>query len=182
MNDLPLRFLHDLRLGGVALLLCLTTAMRAADLWIEAEAFTNRGGWQVDQQFMDCMGSPYLLAHGLGSPVADAVTNITIPERNTYFIYVRTYNWTSPWSTKEGPGAFRLAVGGKTLSTTLGTTGNRWEWQRAGSISLPKGERTLRLIDLTGFDGRVDAIFISTVDTPPPSQDAELAAFRHKAM
>lgn len=44
----------------------------AAGLMVEAENFASKGGWVVDQQFMDLMGSPYLLAHGLGCPVADA--------------------------------------------------------------------------------------------------------------
>ena len=38
---------------------------------IEAEAFEDVGGWVNDQQFMDLMGSPYLLAHGIGVPVED---------------------------------------------------------------------------------------------------------------
>ena len=46
---------------------------------VEAEAFGNRGGWVVDPQFMDVMGSPYLLAHGLGRPVPDAVTTVELP-------------------------------------------------------------------------------------------------------
>ena len=41
---------------------------------IEAESFSNTGGWVVDPQFVEQMGSPYHLAHGLGKPVADAVT------------------------------------------------------------------------------------------------------------
>ncbi|MFA7003913.1 MAG: pyridine nucleotide-disulfide oxidoreductase, partial [Verrucomicrobiia bacterium] len=45
---------------------------------VEAEGFTDRGGWTVDQQAMDVMGSPYLLAHGLGTPVADAVMKIKV--------------------------------------------------------------------------------------------------------
>jgi len=44
------------------------TASAAQTILIEAEAFTNHGGWVVDQQFMDQMGSPFLLAHGLGKP------------------------------------------------------------------------------------------------------------------
>src|SRR5512139_758121 len=39
---------------------------------LEAEHFADLGGWEVDQQSMDVMGSPYLLAHGLGVPVKDA--------------------------------------------------------------------------------------------------------------
>src|SRR5438067_12994638 len=38
---------------------------RPVTLLVEAESFSNPGGWVVDPQFMDQMGSPYLLAHGL---------------------------------------------------------------------------------------------------------------------
>ena len=50
----------------------------ATPVFIEAESFSQKGGWSVDQQFMDIMGSPYLLAHGMGCPVADATTSFTI--------------------------------------------------------------------------------------------------------
>ena len=30
----------------------------------------DAGGWALDAQFMDVMGSPYLLAHGLGVRVS----------------------------------------------------------------------------------------------------------------
>ena len=40
---------------------------------VEAEAFADKGGWVVDPQFVEQMGSPYLLAHGKGIPVADAM-------------------------------------------------------------------------------------------------------------
>ncbi|MGD9558779.1 MAG: hypothetical protein AB7V25_17260 [Mangrovibacterium sp.] len=51
---------------------------RAQTIFIEAESFSNKGAWVIDQQSMDQMGSPYLLAHGLGIPVEDAVTTIPI--------------------------------------------------------------------------------------------------------
>ena len=85
-------------------------SLHAATLLVEAESFTEKGGWVVDQQFMDLMGSPYLLAHGLGSPVENASTNVQLPENGTYYIFVRTYNWTSPWQEGEGPGLFGLSV------------------------------------------------------------------------
>ena len=47
---------------------------------VEAESFKETGGWVVDQQFMDLMGSPYLLAHGLGEPVPDAVTQSRVSD------------------------------------------------------------------------------------------------------
>ncbi|MBQ1866467.1 MAG: pyridine nucleotide-disulfide oxidoreductase, partial [Bacteroidales bacterium] len=44
----------------------------AQGIFVEAESFTDKGGWSLDQQFMDIMGSPYLIAHGMGVPVQDA--------------------------------------------------------------------------------------------------------------
>ena len=44
----------------------------------------NKGGWVVDQQFMEQMGSAFLLAHGLGHPVADAQATLTFPETGEY--------------------------------------------------------------------------------------------------
>ncbi len=37
---------------------------RADTILVEAESFENQGGWKLDTQFIDEMGSPYLLAHG----------------------------------------------------------------------------------------------------------------------
>ena len=102
-----------------------------AQILIETESFSSKGGWVVDQQFMDLMGSPYLMAHGMGQPVADAATEIDIPESGQWHVYVRTFNWTSPWTSKDGPGAFKVKVGGKQLKTVLGTKGDCWHWQYA---------------------------------------------------
>lgn len=38
-------------------------------LWLEAEQFQEPGGWVNDQQFVDVMGSPYLLANAMGKPI-----------------------------------------------------------------------------------------------------------------
>ena len=38
-------------------------------VWLEAEQFETIGTWPIDTQFVDTMGSPYLLATGLGEPV-----------------------------------------------------------------------------------------------------------------
>lgn len=153
--------------------------LHAADLWVEAETFTTKGGWVLDQQFMDLMGSPYLMAHGMGVPVADASTSVNIPEKGIWHVYVRTFNWTSPWTDKEGPGAFKVKIDGKLLKTVLGTKGDCWQWQYAGKVSLKPGQTTLALCDLTGFNGRCDAIYLTT-DTGAvlPSDKEGLALFR----
>ena len=157
----------------LAVFLSAISAVRvsAESLIVEAESFSKRGGWVVDQQFMDFMGSPYLLAHGMGMPVSDAVTTLNIGSNGTYHVYVRTYNWTSPWTSKPGAGAFQLSVGGKCLRT-VGQTGNRWQWQKAGTVRLKAGKTQLRLHDLTGFDGRCDAILLTTDGSLVPPDDA----------
>jgi len=156
---------------------------QAADLLVEAESFSNKGGWVVDQQFMDLMGSPYLLAHGMGVPVEDASTEVTFPKRGEYYVYVRTYNWTAPWRQGEGPGRFTLSVGEEKISQVLGCTGEAWMWQEAGKVSVKEKNAVIRLHDLTGFDGRCDAIYFTTKKGDvPPSDLAELDAFRRKAL
>lgn len=168
----------------ITLLLLLSLgSVRAADLFVEAESFSNKGGWVVDQQFMDLMGSPYLLAHGMGEPVDDAYTEVTFPEKGEYYVYVRTYNWTSPWKKGEGPGKFSVSVGGKKLASPLGTEGTAWMWQVAGKVSVKNLRTVVKLHDLTGFDGRCDAIYFTTEEGRiPPSDMKQLEAFRRKAL
>src|SRR5690554_911190 len=96
----------------------------ANDVFLEAENFDNKGGWVVDQQFMDLMGSSYLMAHGMGVPVADAETTVEFPSTGEYNVFVRTFNWTSPWYDGEGPGKFQLLVNGEKTGWVLGTSGS----------------------------------------------------------
>lgn len=164
--------------SALCLLLC-GFRLSAADLLVETESFADKGGWSVDQQFMDLMGSPYLIAHGLGNPVEDAVTEATLPETGTYYIYARTYNWTSPWKEGEGPGRFGLTVNGRKISDRLGVTGDRWEWQYAGKYDAKKKDIRIALRDLGGFDGRCDALYFTTEKgAVPPSDPEALADFR----
>ena len=70
-------------------LLGMAPPLPATDLLIEAESFKDKGGWRVDQQFMDIMGSPYLLAHGMGKPVKEAATSFHLPTADTLYICTR---------------------------------------------------------------------------------------------
>ena len=60
---------------------------------VEAEDFDDYGGWVLDSQFETRMGSPYLLAHGLGLPVADARTTVRIPAAAEYGVWLRARDW-----------------------------------------------------------------------------------------
>lgn len=153
------------------------------EVLVEAENFHDKGGWVVDQQFMDQMGSPYLMAHGLGKPVADASTTVVFDEAGVYYVFVRTYNWTAPWYTGVGPGAFYLKVNGKKISGTLGDTGDAWQWQPAGKVKLKAGEVVLSLHDLSGFNGRCDAVYFTTDTTClPPAGGEDLEKFRRNLL
>lgn len=150
---------------------------QAAGVLVEAESFQEKGGWVVDQQFVQLMGSPYLLAHGLGRPVANAVTTVSVPAAGTYRVLARTKNWVpGDW---EAPGRFRVLINGTTLDGELGTeTG--WAWQEAGRVKLPAGPTKLELQDLTGFDGRCDAVFLTTdADFTPPNELEPLRKWRN---
>nr|WP_233200477.1 FAD-dependent oxidoreductase [Blastopirellula marina] len=145
---------------------------------VEAESFDQSGGWKLDTQFIREMGSPYLLAHGLGSPVADATTKVTFPETGEYKVFVRTKDWVARWDAPGTPGRFQLLVDGKPLAETFGTQGAEWAWQAGGSVNIDSKEVELKLHDLTGFDGRCDAIYFTKDGSTPPSDDKILSAWR----
>lgn len=169
-------------------------------LFLEAEGFDDLGGWGVDQQFMDQMGSPYMLAHGLGNPVRNAATTAKFPSAGTYRVWVRTRDWVAPWKAPGAPGRFQLLVDGKPLATTFGTEGADWHWQDGGTVEIPSpppplpssrpreaGEgrfmARVALHDLTGFEGRCDAVlFCKDARFQPPNGAAALAKFRRESL
>ncbi|MDR3736553.1 MAG: FAD-dependent oxidoreductase [Acidobacteriaceae bacterium] len=150
---------------------------------LEAESFVSTGGWAIDQEFADQMGSSMLLAHGMGTPVTDAVTSVEIPEAGRYRVWARTRDWAAPWNATSAPGRFQVEVNGKFLSTIFGTEGARWHWQDGGTVKLAAGKAKVALHDLTGFDGRCDAIlFASDPGWQPPDDGPELVALRRRAL
>ena len=154
----------------------------AATVLVEAESFADHGGWTLDTQFIEQMGSPYLLAHGLGKAVADATTKVAIPAAGEYHVFVRTKDWVARWNAAGSPGRFQVVVNGKPLATPFGTQGAEWGWQDGGTVTLAAGEATIGLHDLTGFDGRCDCIALTTDKTPPPNDSAVLAGWRRTAL
>lgn len=148
-------------------------------VWIEAESFAHKGGWVVDQQFMDQMGSPFLMAHGMGIPVRNAETEVHFPAKGTYKVFVRTRNWAARWTNKDAPGKFQMTVNRKVLSTVFGTESSEWAWQDGGTVEIRKVKTKLSLKDLTGFNGRCDAILFTTdLNFNPPVEKNALAELR----
>ncbi|MDO5565749.1 MAG: FAD-dependent oxidoreductase [Planctomycetia bacterium] len=161
------------------LLLNASWACGVERVFLEAESFKSLGGWVVDPHSMGQMGSSYIMAHGYGQPVPDARTNMSIAVAGRYSIWVRTRDWTAVWKRGTSAGRFRLAIDNRELPTTLGTNRPDWSWQKAGDVELLVGKHEIRLRDLTGFNGRCDAIYFTNDPNDVPTNDpTKLAALR----
>lgn len=135
----------------------------AARIDVYPQSF-DKGGWGLDAQFMDVMGSPYLIAHGLGIRVRDAKTSVLFPEKGEYRVWVRTKNWAD-----GAPGRFRVVVDGKPIAKEFGAGKREWAWEDGGIVKIERERVTVALEDLTGFDGRCAGIvFTSAEDRRPP--------------
>jgi hypothetical protein len=149
--------------------------------FLEAESFTTKGGWVIDPQFMDTMGSPYLMAHGIGKPVENATTTINLIKPGQYKLWVRTKNWTANFSDSPTPGIFKVKINDLVLPFTFGKGETDWHWEEGGILPLPKGLAIISLLDLTGFNGRIDAILLtSDLNYCPPQEKEKLSILRKK--
>lgn len=150
-----------------------------AGVLLEGAAFSKLGGWKLDTQHHQQMGGCYLLAHGMGQPVANALATVTLPEGGTWNVFVRTRDWCpGNW---PSPGRFNVLINGKALVPTFGEENEKWHWQRGGEVQIDSlGDVRIELKDLSGFDGRCDAIFFTKQANPQlPSDDLlALAAWK----
>jgi hypothetical protein len=151
-------------------------ALLSAALFIECENFADKGGWTLDPSSTGEMGSSYLMAHGYGVAVKDASTSFTVEKPGRYSVCARTRNWAAEW-TKGAPGIFRIVVDGRMLDTVMGENGPEWSWVKAGEVELSVGRHTLALRDLTGFNGRCDAVAV----TAGATDEKTLESIRLKA-
>ena len=168
------------------------TGMAETTVLVEAESFSELGGWVIDQQSMDQMGSPYVMAHGLGAAVADANTTMTVPESGDYRVWVRTRDWVGQWKTPEtstsmlakgSPGRFQVSINGTPLESIFGENGAQWYWQDGGTVTLSSGKTELSLHDLTGFNGRCDAVLLTTdPKLTPPNELPAMIPFRRELL
>jgi hypothetical protein len=136
--------------------------------WIEAESFNELGGWSIDTQFIDQMGSAYIIATGVGKQVNDAITTIELKESGTYRLWVRT----TDWFTSHSPGIFQVIINNKISPVTFGKSNDKkWKWIDGNQFELEKGLIEIRIHDLTGWWGRCDAIVLENNNDFEPSND-----------
>jgi len=105
---------------------------------------------------------------------------IAPPETGVYRLWVRTKDWVP----SHHPGRFQVIVDGTLNPRTFGTIGEDWTWQDGGEVQIGHTNVTVELKDLTGFDGRCDALYFST-DTnriPPSQPDSHMAAWRRRLL
>lgn len=121
----------------------------------------DAGGWGLDVQLMDVIGSPYLIAHGRGIRVVDATAHVSVPATGKWNVFVRTRKWV------DGAGRFKVSVGGKELGHVFGKSQSEWAWERGGEVELAAGEAEIRLIDLDGFDGRMAGVVLTRGSAVP---------------
>ena len=111
--------------------------------------------------------------------MADATTTVTLPEPGEYRVLVCTKDW---WHVERrgAPGKFQLHRR-KALADVC--AGADWFWHDGGTVKIDKTEVTLTLHDLTGFEGRCDAIVLTTdKDFAPPTELKASEAFRQQAL
>lgn len=122
---------------------------------VDVLTFDLCGGWVAD--------GDWLLAHGMGVPVEDAVGAVVSENCDADCrMWVKTRDWVAP----SGPGRFQVFVNGVAADQVFGVGSGEWGWVDGGIVKLRKGRNEVRLHDLTGFDGRCGGIaFAPTVST-----------------
>lgn len=141
-------------------------------IWLEAESFEDTGSWSNDSQYVDLMGSPYLLATGVGKPVKDAITTAAVSASGTYRLWVRCKDWLPEYH----PGLFQVLIDGDLSHTTFGKADtDAWQWIDGGAFDLKEGEIKIRLHDLNGWWGRCDAVVLAAGGFKPANDPATLA-------
>ncbi len=163
----------------IGILICTgSLAKKPNAVLVETESFQHKGGWVIDQQSMDVMGSPYLMAHGMGNPVTDASTMVIFPKTGKYRVFVRTRNWNAQWS-NVAAGQFKLFVDGKPLDQIFGIENKDWSWIDGGTVQIDNENVEITLQDLTGFNDRCDAIYFTQDNSDiPPNDNEHLDALR----
>ena len=165
-------------LPSVIVMSLATSRSHAEVVWLEAEQFNKRGSWTNDSQFIDQMGSPYLMAIGLGTPVDDAVTTFSVAKAGRYRLWARTKDWVPEYHA----GRFQVLVDGEPCKTVFGANGQSgWHWEDGGVFQLQPSTLEVELHDLTGYYSRCDVVVLTDDLTwTPPVETEAIAALREE--
>jgi len=142
--------------------------------------FEELGGWMVDSQYVHIMGTPYLIAPGVGNPVPDAVKRVELSEGGSYRLWVRSRNWV----VDHAPGQFQVLLNGQPTEAVFGKSGtDEWVWEPGGEFDLAAGPCELTMRDLTGYFARCASLILTTDgDYVPPSEVGALRDERRRML
>lgn len=151
--------------GGKILLL---EATEMEKLWIDAPEFDTYGGFVLETQFVREMGQAYLMANGVGVPVAPATAKFTVTEGGYYRVYIRTKNWC-PEHTPDG---LVVEVDGVRAGRASGEMHVRdWYFEVGGDFCLTPGAHVLKIHDTRGWFARFSCVVITNDYDFTPAKD-----------
>ena len=156
----------------------------ASVAWSRRRRFAQLGGWVIDQQFMDQMGSPYLLAHGLGDAGGRCDDQGPIcPPRDVPRAGPHP-RLGRPVARAGAPGPVPTPRRRQAACRSFGTEGADWHWQDGGSVEIAGREVDARPARPDRFRGplRRHPVDQATPALVPPDAGPELAEFRRKLL
>ncbi len=127
-------------------------------IWIDAAEFTEKGGFVLETQFVREMGQAYLMADGVGEPVAPAAVSFNATEGGMHRVFIRTKNWCC----EHDPDGIVVEIDGVKSEHVCSEVNVRdWYFEAAGDFMLSEGEHTLKVYDTKGWFGRFAAVVIT---------------------
>lgn len=147
-------------------------------LWIEAEDFTNPGGWTVGTD----AGNGVLTGQSkkpTDESLLIAKTRIVVPEAGTYYLWVRSKD---VYNDQPGRRTFEVKINGVAANKLFGTHGSQelYDWQAGGTFKLTAGESIIEMLDTSLFWARCDKFLLTTSSTFIPSDKGEASNVEHK--
>ncbi|NQU44575.1 glycoside hydrolase family 16 protein [bacterium] len=138
-----------------------TLASAGVDLWIEAEDFIRKGGWQIQ------IGDDWMIlrGHTLENPDSEtrdlvARTMIPVKEAGRYRMWVRSRDFAE---NSPGRRQFRAAVNGIVSSQVFGSHSREgFAWEDGGVFDLPADLLTVELFDSSQFWPKCAKILLTT--------------------
>ena len=105
------------------------------------------------------------MAHGVGQPWPMLKRQLA-----SHRLLLPSMGRAKDWVPAHHPGRFEVLVDGTSVGKEFGANGEDWSWEHVGAIDLQAGEVVLTLRDLTGFNGRCDALYFGPEGATPPNK------------
>lgn len=148
------------------------------NLWIEAEDFSNIGGWTIGTD----AGNGVLVGQSKkpqDENLLTAKTKIIVKEAGTYYLWVRSKDVIND---QPGRRTFEVKINEKSADNLFGTHGSQelYDWQKGGKFTLVEGENSIEILDTSLFWARCDKLLLTSSASLTPSGKGESSNVEHK--